>query len=113
MHIWGLALAAAVALVVFAAAPLWADRADLRLLSEVFAYIALASLCQTYSTMVKAQEQLNKSGILFKTPSGYPRKARNENKIDGAVAAIIAMNRKLFFVKKMESAYANATEIVI
>lgn len=30
--------------VVLAAAPLWADRADLRLLSEVFAYIALASL---------------------------------------------------------------------
>ena len=43
----------------------------------------------------------------------YPRKARNENKIDGAVAAIIAMNRRLFFVKRMESAYAGATEIVI
>lgn len=40
---YGLA-AAAVAFVVFSAAPLWADRADLRLLSEVFAYIALASL---------------------------------------------------------------------
>lgn len=40
---YGLA-GAAVALVVFAAAPLWAGRADLRLLSEVFAYIALASL---------------------------------------------------------------------
>ena len=37
-------------------------------------YIALASLCQTYSTMMKAQEQLNKSGILFKTPSGYVQK---------------------------------------
>src|SRR5215210_3771229 len=34
-------------------------------------YIALASLCQTFSTMLKAQEQLTKSGILFKTPSGY------------------------------------------
>ena len=44
---------------------------------------------------------------------GYRRKARNENKIDGAVAAIIAMNRRLFFVKRMESAYAGATEIVI
>jgi phage terminase large subunit-like protein len=43
----------------------------------------------------------------------YPRKARNENKIDGAVATIIAMNRKLFYVKATESAYANATEIVI
>jgi branched-chain amino acid transport system permease protein len=34
----------AVALVVLAAAPLWADRADLRLLAEIFAYVALASL---------------------------------------------------------------------
>jgi branched-chain amino acid transport system permease protein len=30
--------------VVLAAAPLWADRADLRLLAEIFAYVALASL---------------------------------------------------------------------
>ena len=35
---------AAAALVLFAAAPWWADRADLRLFSEIFAYVALASL---------------------------------------------------------------------
>jgi branched-chain amino acid transport system permease protein len=40
---YGLAGAALLG-VVLAAAPAWADRADLRLLSEVFAYIALASL---------------------------------------------------------------------
>ncbi len=40
---YGLA-GAAVLLVVLAAAPLWADRANLRLLSEVYAYVALASL---------------------------------------------------------------------
>ncbi len=34
----------AVALIVLAAAPYWAGRADLRLLAEIFAYIALASL---------------------------------------------------------------------
>ena len=34
-------------------------------------YMTLASLCQAYSTMAKAQEQLNKTGILFKTPNGY------------------------------------------
>jgi hypothetical protein len=28
--------------------------------------IALANLCQAYSTMLKAQEQLNKAGILYK-----------------------------------------------
>jgi phage terminase large subunit-like protein len=43
----------------------------------------------------------------------YPRKTRNENKMDGAVAAIIAMNRKLFFVREAESANANAKQIVI
>jgi branched-chain amino acid transport system permease protein len=39
----GLGIVAA-ALVVLVAAPLWADRADLRLLAEIFAYVALASL---------------------------------------------------------------------
>jgi branched-chain amino acid transport system permease protein len=34
----------AVAFVVLAAAPFWAERADLRLLAEVFSYVALASL---------------------------------------------------------------------
>ena len=32
------------AFVALAAAPWWADRADLRLLAEIFAYVALASL---------------------------------------------------------------------
>jgi branched-chain amino acid transport system permease protein len=39
----GLAIAAA-AFVLLAAAPVWADRADLRLLAEIFSYVALASL---------------------------------------------------------------------
>ena len=39
----GLAIVA-VAFVALAAAPWWADRADLRLLAEIFAYVALASL---------------------------------------------------------------------
>ena len=34
----------ALALVAFTAAPWWADRAELRLISEIFAYVALASL---------------------------------------------------------------------
>jgi len=34
-------------------------------------YIALASLCQAYSTLIAAQRQMNKSGILLKTKSGY------------------------------------------
>jgi branched-chain amino acid transport system permease protein len=35
---------AATAFVLLAAAPLWAERADLRLLAEIYAYVALASL---------------------------------------------------------------------
>ena len=33
--------------------------------------LALAGLCMQYSTMVKAQRLLEKSGLLFKTRSGY------------------------------------------
>jgi P27 family predicted phage terminase small subunit len=43
---------------------------EMRILSEAD-YMALSTLCQAYSTMAKAQEQLNATGILFKTPSGY------------------------------------------
>lgn len=34
-------------------------------------YIALANLCQAYSTLISAQRQLNKTGILYKSKSGY------------------------------------------
>jgi P27 family predicted phage terminase small subunit len=34
-------------------------------------YIALANLCQAYSTLINAQRQLNKTGILYKSKSGY------------------------------------------
>ena len=44
--------------------------ARMRVLTEADG-IALANLCQAYSTMVKAQEQLTHSGLLFKTKSGY------------------------------------------
>ena len=33
--------------------------------------IALGNLCQTYSTLIQAQEKLTKQGILYKAPSGY------------------------------------------
>jgi P27 family predicted phage terminase small subunit len=34
-------------------------------------YVALGNLCQAYSTMIKAQQQLSSTGLLLKTPSGY------------------------------------------
>lgn len=42
----------------------------MRVLTEAD-YMALGTLCQAFSTMAKAQDQLNKTGILFKTPSGF------------------------------------------
>lgn len=33
--------------------------------------MALACLCQAWSTLRKAQTRLNETGMLFKTPSGY------------------------------------------
>ena len=42
----------------------------MRVLTEAD-YIALANLCQAYSTLIAAQVQLNKTGILYKTKSGY------------------------------------------
>jgi branched-chain amino acid transport system permease protein len=49
-----------VALAALAAAPWWADRADLRLLSEIYAYIALASLWNVlagYAGLVSVGQQ--------------------------------------------------------
>jgi P27 family predicted phage terminase small subunit len=43
---------------------------QMRVLTEADG-IALGNLCQTYSTMVRAQEKLNEAGILYKAPSGY------------------------------------------
>src|SRR5947199_8276110 len=34
-------------------------------------YIALANLCQAYSTLMNAQKQMNKTGILYKSKTGY------------------------------------------
>jgi P27 family predicted phage terminase small subunit len=42
----------------------------MRVLTEAD-YIALGNLCQAYSIMIAAQRQMNKTGILYKTQSGY------------------------------------------
>ena len=57
-------------------------------------YIALASLCQTYSTMMKAQEQLNKSGILFKTPSGYVQQSPLIGVVNNCTEKIVMLCRE-------------------
>jgi P27 family predicted phage terminase small subunit len=42
----------------------------MRVLTEAD-YIALGTLCQSYATLITAQRQLNKTGLLIKTQSGY------------------------------------------
>ena len=42
----------------------------MRVLTEAD-WMSLANLCQTWSTLVKAQEKLSEMGILYKAPSGY------------------------------------------
>jgi P27 family predicted phage terminase small subunit len=42
----------------------------MRVLTEAD-YIALGNLCQAYSTLMNAQKQMNKTGILYKSKSGY------------------------------------------
>jgi P27 family predicted phage terminase small subunit len=34
-------------------------------------WMTLANLCQTWSTLITAQEKLTEMGILYKSPSGY------------------------------------------
>src|SRR5712691_2649170 len=42
----------------------------MRVLTEAD-WMTLANLCQTWSTLIMAQEKLTEMGILYKSPSGY------------------------------------------
>ena len=39
--------------------------------AERFVFATLGNFCQAYSTLVNAQKQINNTGILYKTKSGY------------------------------------------
>ena len=87
----------ATALVVLMAAPLWADRQDLRLLAEIYAYIALASLWNLlagYAGLVSVGQQAYVglgAYVLFALAmlAGVPPLAAIP--LAGLVAAIIAI----------------------
>jgi P27 family predicted phage terminase small subunit len=53
--------------------------------------MALACLCQAWSTLRKAQTKLNEMGMLFKTPSGYLQ----QNPLVGIVGSCIDTVTKL------------------
>ena len=56
--------------------------------------IALETLCQTYSTMLKAQEKLNEVGILYKSPNGYVMQSPLLNIVSGCVDTLTKLSRE-------------------
>ena len=65
----------------------------MRVLTEAD-YITLANLCQQYSMLMKAQEQLTKSGLLFKTPSGYIQQSPLVSIVSNCTAQVTALCRE-------------------
>lgn len=57
-------------------------------------YMALANLAQTWSTMVKAQEQLSKTGVLFKTPSGYVQQSPLVGIVNNCISIITKLGQE-------------------
>lgn len=56
--------------------------------------LALANLCQAYSTMVKAQQKLNEAGLLYKSPSGYVMQSPLLGVVNSSADAVNKMLRE-------------------
>jgi P27 family predicted phage terminase small subunit len=56
--------------------------------------MALGNLCQTYSTMIKAQEKLNETGILYKAPSGYVTQSPLLSVVNQCIETITRLTRE-------------------
>ena len=56
--------------------------------------MTLANLCQTYSTMIKAQAKLNDMGILYKAPSGYVMQSPLLGVVNTCIETINKLSRK-------------------
>ena len=56
--------------------------------------MALANLCQTYSTMVKAQQKLTELGILYKSPSGYVMQSPLLGVVNQCIETITKLSRE-------------------
>lgn len=57
-------------------------------------YMALANLCQTYSTLVKAQRKLSEAGLLYKTQSGYVQQSPLLSIINTCIETITRLCRE-------------------
>lgn len=56
--------------------------------------LALANLCQTWSTLVKAQAKLNESGLLLKTPSGYIQQSPLLGIVNNCTEKVVKLSRE-------------------
>jgi branched-chain amino acid transport system permease protein len=114
---WSMAVLALV-LITLAAAPIWAERSDLRLLAEIFAYIALASLWNLlagYAGLVSVGQQayVGFGAYLmfgFAIFAGIPPLATIP--IAGAVAAIVALPVALLLFRLRGHYFAIGTWVV-
>ena len=57
-------------------------------------YIGLGTLCQAYATLIDAQLQLSKSGILYKTKSGYIQQSPLLGIVNSQVQIITSLLRE-------------------
>jgi P27 family predicted phage terminase small subunit len=81
----------------------------MRVLTEADGY-ALASLCQTYSTMVKAQEKLNESGFLYKSPSGYVMQSPVLAVVNQCIENIVKLSREFGLTPAARSRVSTTSE---
>jgi len=56
--------------------------------------MALANLCQAWSTLVKAQLKLNETGLLLKTPSGYVQQSPLLGIVNNCTEIVIKLGRE-------------------
>jgi P27 family predicted phage terminase small subunit len=56
--------------------------------------LALANLCQAWSTLVKAQIKLNETGLLLKTPSGYVQQSPLLGIVNSSIDTVLKLSRE-------------------
>jgi P27 family predicted phage terminase small subunit len=82
----------------------------MRVLTEAD-WMTLANLCQTWSTLVKAQEKLTEMGILYKTPSGYVQQSPLLSVVNQCVDTITKLSREFGLTPAARSRIMVQTEL--
>ena len=72
--------------------------------------MTLANLCQTWSTMMKAQEKLTEMGILYKSPSGYIQQSPLFSMVNQCIDTITKLSREFGLTPAARSRIVAQTE---